>query len=162
MILLKNSKKLFQERIDKKNSHLILKNIIVYRNKIEELLDLIEEGAITQFLDHEKFIKQIFITLNIADAKDNANKVLSKLQNNAQVIINEEKQKETRRNRIGLTIVTSFIGAGALRDLFDILNEESFFTNISLLFPISPIVQLSLIVLISAIIIYYGLKSKDD
>jgi len=159
---IKNSKKLFQERIDKKNSHLILKNIIVYRNKIEELLDLIEEGAITQFLDHEKFIKQIFITLNIADAKDNANKVLSKLQNNAQVIINEEKQKETRRNRIGLTIVTSFIGAGALRDLFDILNEESFFTNISLLFPISPIVQLSLIVLISAIIIYYGLKSKDD
>lgn len=114
---------------------------------LERIVEIMDNGLMTQFPDHTRFMEAVYNRLNLKKSKE-------KTMNAVAVYKKHQEKRSLKRFRFLFLAATAFVSASALSDIFGILNHIE-------KHMIPPVLQLVIIVAFVAIFIYYSSKNED-
>ncbi|WP_456380958.1 hypothetical protein [Hydrogenimonas sp.] len=127
------------------------------RENMELLLDMLTEGSMTQFPDHEYFMERIVENLRIEQTRARALATLEKLKSYSEKVLEEEERRRFRKVETAVALATSLLSAAAMVDIFSVINNDDFE-----MFHLSSYWQLAIIVVVSFVIFFATLKAEKE
>ncbi len=115
---------------------------------LERLVEIMDNGLMTQFPDHTRFMEAIYKRLNLQKSKE---KTLGALE-----VFKKHQEKNTRKwFRFLFLSATALVSTSALSDIFGIVNKLGYGDIVT------PAYQLGIIVFCVVALVYLSFKSED-